>query len=191
MQTGHCFFGLTSQSVVEVDIAAASGACVVNSAGRHGDAEHFFEAKCLGAQLHVVVVPASSFAVLVLDGIGCRSKLDEIGHADQSQASTEQPQTADDTVRFFFLRPSLAGMHNTMDVRPFHGVMIVHPQALVAMQGTATRAEEQVIEGSDGLEIIVRVLGCGHVGTFRLTALQDAIQFHPRELLQHAIGGLL
>jgi hypothetical protein len=127
VQASHCFFGLPPQGVIENNLTSPAGAYMEDGSCRDGGIEHFFQAKGLGAELHIVIVPSPPLAVLVLDGIQCGPKFDEIGDANQSQAPAAQPQSADDTMRLFFLGPSLAGMHDAMDVRSFYRVMIVHP----------------------------------------------------------------
>jgi len=55
---------------VEDDLVAFGGGGVVDEAGRDAEAEHFFEAKGLGAELDVVVDPAAGAAFFVFDGAG-------------------------------------------------------------------------------------------------------------------------
>jgi hypothetical protein len=63
---------------------------VKDSASGDGCLEHLFEAEGLGAELHVVVVPAAAWTAFIFDGIGFGSKLDQIGDADESEAHGAQ-----------------------------------------------------------------------------------------------------
>lgn len=90
-------FGFGAEFRSQLDVAAAFGFDVKDSAGGDGHAEHLFEAKGLGAELHVVVVPLFAFAPFVLDGegnlwsAGLRVEFDDIGLADQPQPIALEP----------------------------------------------------------------------------------------------------
>ena len=64
-------FGLGSQMSVKFDRGSAAGDTVEECAGGDGDAENFFEAEGLGAELHFVAGVGLGFTALVFDGEGC------------------------------------------------------------------------------------------------------------------------
>ena len=93
--------GAGAQGVVEDDVAATFGQGVEDGPGGDGDAQHFFQADGLAAELDLVVVPASAFAALVFDGEGrvgaagvVGAEFDEVRDADDAQAMADEPEAA-------------------------------------------------------------------------------------------------
>jgi hypothetical protein len=143
--------GLAAECGVEDDLAPPFGLDVKDGPGGDGRAELFLEGDGLGAELHVVVVPAAAFPALVLDGVenvrptgGIGVELDEVGDADEPQAMTDDPQPASGTKGTFVA--IARGVDAPMIERPGGGVDIIAPEALQAMKGAPARAEEQVVE---------------------------------------------
>ena len=130
--------------------------------GRDRDAEHLLQAQSLGTELRLVVVPAPPLAALVFDGVRLRPELDQVGHPDKPEPGTAKPQTADRPVRALLGRPGRIGVNHTVGVAPLDRVAVLHPQTLAAVQGTAARADQKIIEGPDGLELIFTGVNDGH-----------------------------
>ena len=122
-----------------------------HGAGRHGKAEHLLQTESLGAELDLIVVPLTAFAAFIFHGkrrlrqpgLG-GPKLDKIGDANDSQAMADEPQAASGTKRR--LITVAFGVNATVIEGAGGGVDIVAPQALDAMQGAATGAEEIIVQ---------------------------------------------
>jgi hypothetical protein len=95
-----------AQLGVEDNLAPAFGFDVEDGASWDFDAEHFFEAKGLGAELNFIVIPLASPAAFIFDGIRLGMKLDEVGDADEPKAIGAQPQTTNDAATGIGLIPA-------------------------------------------------------------------------------------
>lgn len=94
--------GIGAEGGIEGDEGALMGFGVVDHAFWDGDAEHFFEAEGLGAELDAVVEPARFFAGFVFDGAGGGDAavvfldFDEVGFADEAEAIGPEGEGAEE-----------------------------------------------------------------------------------------------
>src|SRR5262249_34891831 len=79
-----------------------------------------------------------------------------VGNADQPQPIAAQPQSADDTAGLAFLPLARPLVDLLVGMGAFEGKLVFEPDALDAVQGAAPRAEEEVVEGTERLEGVVR-----------------------------------
>ena len=99
---GHEAQGLGAERGVEGHVLAATSFPVEERADRNGDAEHFLEAKGLGAELHGVDGRELGPAALVFDrewnpgAVGPAVKLDDVGRPVQAVRGGLQSKAAGD-----------------------------------------------------------------------------------------------
>jgi hypothetical protein len=152
MEPSRGLVGPDAKIAGEDSFAATFGLNMVNGAGGDGGIEHLFKTECLGAKLHIVVVPASSLGPLVLNRVGdfipCHvcAELDDIGFSGQPQPIRFEKDAVDSPPARPFLTELAVGAVVSVDT--FKCVGIVRPDLLDAVQCAATFAEEQVVEGT-------------------------------------------
>ena len=131
---------------------------VKDRALRHGNTDHFFEAKGLGTKLNVVVIPLAEPASFVFDREGnidsgstsrvrsrSPSKLDEIGPPIKPKPPRSQPRPALGPHPLASLEPGPVG--SLMKLFAASSVLIMNVQAVKVTKRGASIAIEQSIQG--------------------------------------------
>ena len=127
-----------------------------DEAGGDVQAEHFFEAEGLGAELDMVVGPAAGGAFFVFDGAGLgdaagggiAADLDEVGFTGEAERGGEHGQGAEEF-------PAGAvfvawGVDGGVGEVAEDGVLVVDEDALDVDEVGAPLAVELVVEGAEG-----------------------------------------
>ena len=122
MKLDDSVLGLGAEFGSERDLASRLTLLVIDRAAEDGGSEHFFEAKGLGAELDVVVVPAALLTAFVFDGrhdlddglsatfsSRLASKLDKISASEEAVASGSDPEPAFGAYSFPLLIPRRIG----------------------------------------------------------------------------------
>lgn len=78
--------------------------------GRDGYLEHLLQTYCLGAELDIVIIPASASSPLVFDrNRHAARELDQVGHALDLETMGDQPNTPN------FATGGQVGIHDGMN----------------------------------------------------------------------------
>ncbi len=151
---------LLAQVFVEEDFSPVLAFDVEDGTGGYGDAEHFFEAHGLSAELDFVVVPTSFFAAFEIDGVGdserssivVAAEFNEVGFASNSQSIRHQHHPGYVPLVASFEVRGLIDLF--VSVNAFGSVLIVLPDLFDQMQRQSPFAEQQVVQVTQRQEII-------------------------------------
>lgn len=134
----------------EGDVLAAACGAVEEGAGGDGDAEHFFEAEGLGAELEGVGGVFFGAAAFVFDGEGrgALAELDGVGLANEAKAFGDEPEAAAgaDAVADFVAGLVDAFVHEAA----FGGEAVFLPNAGDMDEGALAGANPPVLECGEG-----------------------------------------
>jgi hypothetical protein len=135
---------------------AERGGGVKDEARRDAQAEHFFEAKGLGAKLGVVVGPAAGGAFFVFDGAGLGDArgvgriavhFNEVGFAGEAERVGEKREGPEEFPAGAVL--ITRGIDGLVRERAEHGVLIVYKRTLGVDEVGAARAVAKLVERRD------------------------------------------
>jgi hypothetical protein len=174
VEPGDGGLGVGAECRGELNLTAGLALFVVDGAAGHDGVEHFLEAEGLGAELDVVVVPASLAAAFVLDGQGdldggraasfppgFSTELDEVGPPVKPEPPRGDPKPAFGADALAFLEPGAVGT-GVEDVAA-EGMLVVDVEAVEVPEGGAAVAIQQGVEGGEGDEVVpLGVGGGGH-----------------------------
>jgi hypothetical protein len=118
---------------------------VEDGTARNADAEHFFKADSLSAELSIVIVPLPPLSSLVFNGKWhTLHPLDEIGHSLNAETVGDKSKAACCLARrriTVFL-----GVNATVRQGTGQGVGVLDPYSLHTMQEASPRAKQEVVE---------------------------------------------
>lgn len=144
---------LAPQVGIKMDDSSTAGCGVVNASLPYGDIEHLLQAKCLRAELHVVIRPRRRLAAFVVHGAwffasGLRPELDDVGAAREAKAVVEELHSAHRAAAAAF---PIAGVICS----PMYEITLIRElvpgeQALCVDERGASVTEQVVVEGRDG-----------------------------------------
>jgi hypothetical protein len=147
VQAGDGVFRCSPEGTVKTNLAPSPRTDGKDCPRRDGGAEHLLQAKGLGTELHLIVVPATSAAALELHWKRLRAKLDEVGDPNKPKPIRTEPQAPDGAHPSLPLFVGRVSVYTAVEVRPFDGVNVVGPESFQAVQRAPPRTEQKVVQG--------------------------------------------
>ena len=171
MEPSRSVLGRSPELVVEDHLIPAPPRPIEEVAAGHTHVEHLLQTQCLRTQLYFVCAMALRAAALVLDRSWCPTspapvkrnagsapdplELDHIGPSRQAQlCRAHREASQDDQV---FPRLVLSRVSPSVHASPLHREAIVHPSLLLMDEGALTLAVQEVLDGAQRDEFVVRV----------------------------------
>lgn len=158
MEGFDCSERLMAQVGRELDPRALAGLRVVDRPFVDGDAEHFFKAERLGAELGMVIVPAGFFTCLVFDWSDSRDFALRLMHLNKVSFTIETKSVGPDWQRAQELPSRTVLVAWQVGVFMVHialgGVFVSRAKPVGRLQCCTAGAVEKVVQQGKGKEVV-------------------------------------